>query len=82
MEFCGIKTKYYLNLDTSLNIFITRLNNNVFEICETKGKIYFLNSVLQNFCSYMFYRNFNPPIEYRKKVQNYVNKIIYGKSPK
>lgn len=80
LKFCSIKTESYIGLNKSINSFIEKLNNNIFDISTDKGKIYFLNSVLQSFITFMFNKNFIPPTEYRKKVQKYVNKVIYGKT--
>lgn len=70
-------------INTSINNFLKKLNENVFEIPLKMGKMEYKQRVLMAFCKYKFYNNFTPyTITYFPKIYPYVYKKTYSKKIK
>lgn len=81
-EALGIKIASYLRWNKSVDSFIERLNNNVFENEFKRNSINWEFTILLAFTRFMFNNNFNGPSKYFLKITPFINKRRYKRIKK
>ena len=78
-EKIGIKINFYSGWSSSVDLFIERLNKNVFENKYKLNSINWEYCTLQSFIRFMFHNNFNGYSQYYKFILPFINKRRYEK---
>ena len=83
LVFCGHKLENFQRINNTINNFLIRLKEGVFEIPLKIGKIEYKQRVLWFFCRFAFNGNFvSYQLTYYSKIYPYICKETYSKKLK